>query len=485
MRRQSYLSVLPMVLVVWCGGCGPKLLMPGIPRGSLAFRGMQTGSATATLFCDVQRNTYTRFRLPSGKYKAPGHVGESYWLLNYASVCMFNGNYEEGEKALLDAIKIIDYRQDRKAEAKAKNASLRQMVFRGEPYERCMAAFYCGLLKYMRGDYEDALVLFKKSAGYDGRTGDDMKKYRDDFQLAYYMMGRTFLKLGQPHDAAPVFRRAQIYVSCDRGRWGSEDRQLRSIRRQAKAWGRARAKAEKWSTKSAIKRGLPHNEADLSSPEAARAHAPRMGEAAETLRTPNNGEFFDPDFQKSVNLLVFVEFGLAPVRFLHDSYGCEALLAHAIYPERRCEVYLDDRLIGETVRLIDLWHQAQTRGVQPEAKMQKAKAVGKRVLIEAASLIPFAGGLVGNLIDSSWDVTADPRSWFLLPNEFHVLGAPVEPGTYTLTCKFFDWNNEPLPRYTQRWYHVTVPERGERVLLLAAADGIQNQCAPHPYAMGR
>ena len=474
MRRLGL--IVSLAAVVCIAGCAPELkTLPGVPRANAEYEPQPAGCNVATACCDVQVNCATSYTIKSGKYKESGHVGESHWLFNYASVCMFNGDYEEAERALLEAIKIIDNRRDSKAEEKAKNTSLRLMVYRGEPYERCLAAFYCGLLKYMRGDYEEALPLFRKSAENDGRTGDDMAQYRDDFQPAYFMMGRTFLKLGQANDAEPAFRHAKLYLPYDKGKWGREQQQLDSLRRQAEKAGKERANAERDSSQQAARDKRGPNEADLKDPKNLTAYTPTVAQRADEPKTPNREAFLDPKVQHELNLLIFVETGLAPVRVLQGNEGAEADVYHAWYPDRRIEVYLDGKFEDETVSLTDLWHQANTRGEQPEAKLQKGKAAGKYIAREAAGFIPFAGGQVSNVIAMAWDITADPRSWFLLPGELHVWGGTVKPGTYTLTLKAFDWNNQPLPRYTQHWYYVQVPEVGERVLLLSMAQDKQNQ----------
>ena len=419
-----------VVALFVASGCASQKLLPGVDRATPAYDNLDYGRQIATSLCDAQVNVQTAFRIPSGAYKEEGHVGESHWMVNYASACMFSGNYEEAEKAFVKAVQIIDYRRDPEVEKEARNTSLRRMVFRGEPYERCAAAFYCGLLRYMRGDYEGALPLFKKSVEYDGRTGDDKADYRDDFQLAYLMLGRTYLKLGESHNAEPAFRRAAIYKPYNRGPLGSEVRETQYLQRQARAWARERSEAEKRCSKHARQAKLPANQADLVDKTISDQYSPKVMEMIAKAETPSQPSFYGVDFQKEINILIVVEMGRAPVRVLQSTYGCEAGVYHAAYPERRCEVDIDGQFAGETVRIMDFWHQAKTRGEQPEAALQRTKAVGKYVGAEALSWIPFGGGIASSAFETLWDVTADPRSWYLLPGEVHAFATRVEPGRH-------------------------------------------------------
>jgi hypothetical protein len=289
------------------------------------------------------------------------------------------------------------------------------------------------------------------------------------------MMGRTYLRLGQTQDAEPALRRAGIYKPFSRGPLGREDRELATIRRAAQTWAKQRAQQEKKCSRGSAKRNEAVNQADLSVPERATLYAPVVKNPAHQVATPSDAGFYDPARQQEIDLLLFVELGAAPVRGLAGTYLCESAIFHAAYPERRCEVDIDGTFVGETVRIMDFWHQAKTRGAQPETKLQYAKAAGKYAGAAALSLIPFAGDIASSAFESLWDISADPRSWFLLPGEMHVLGVRVDPGPHTITLRFYDWNNEPLPRYTQTWYSISAPDQGDRVLLLAASENKQNQ----------
>lgn len=164
------------------------------------------------------------------------------------------------------------------------------------------------------------------------------------------------------------------------------------------------------------------------------------------------------------NLVVLIALGRAPFKRLTGLYGEYDVIEPTLYEPRSAEVLVDGKSLGRSHKLIDLYEQS--KGVPRSGKDvgQGAKAVGKLV---AAS---FAGALLGDggqkLVESGWNVNADSRTCYMLPNELHVAGGTVAPGPHTVQVKFFDAAGKVLPRYEQVWYYVPVGEKGRRYVMV-------------------
>ncbi len=160
------------------------------------------------------------------------------------------------------------------------------------------------------------------------------------------------------------------------------------------------------------------------------------------------------------NLVVLISLGRAPSKRLTGLYGEYDVIEPVSYEPRCAEVFVDGKSFGRSVKLIDLYEQS--KGVPRSAKdvAQGGKAVGKLVLAS------FVGAMAGSngqkLVESAWNVNADTRTCYMLPNEVHVVSAQVSPGLHTLRVKFYDAAGKELPRYEQVWYYVPVGEKGRQ-----------------------
>ena len=76
-----------------------------------------------------------------------------------------------------------------------------------------MANFYLGLVYYIRQDYDNARAAFEnalfKLRDYEGKDkADEYREQESNFTIAYVMLGRCWLKLGEEDKAQDMFRRA-------------------------------------------------------------------------------------------------------------------------------------------------------------------------------------------------------------------------------------------------------------------------------------
>jgi tetratricopeptide (TPR) repeat protein len=86
-------------------------------------------------------------------------------------------------------------------------------VWKGEPFERVMVNFYLGLVYYIRQDYNNARAAFENALfklrdyGEGDLKEDQYQDVESDFIIAYYMLGKCWLKLDRDDKAADCFNR--------------------------------------------------------------------------------------------------------------------------------------------------------------------------------------------------------------------------------------------------------------------------------------
>lgn len=379
------------------------------------------------------------------------------WAMDYASLCLLGGNYDAARAELLDCYKDITGHEDKDKENVAAISDERAKLFKGEPFERAMLCSYLGLIYYMEGDYGNARVFFTQVDMQNATKADNMKDYRHDFQLGHYWLGRTYLKLGQEDNARIAFTKAsqRVPISGEDGECknlcAASTRQ-REKRMQLEEQSYKEITASKQPVAGAVNMAACPSEAEL--PAAAKE---AKGQNPVELSAANPAQFFSVDYQKEVNLVLFIEIGTSPIKYLTGPEGCLNAIARSGYAERKVTVYLDGHKAGSGVQLVDMYRQGRTRGSGAREKDQIAKGLSKAVLKQ----LPYAGMVAG-----LWPVSADDRYWHLLPGEVHVYAAKVKPGVYTVNLQCLDPNSYLLPRYSLTTYSVPVKEGQENIYIL-------------------
>jgi len=449
MKHVLIVSVAAALLLL--GGCGPSKEQIALCQAMYARQDRQPNVNESAQFIH--------------KYCAAHDRDYVMWAMDYASLCLLGGNYDMARAELLKAHADINKAEDKGKETAAALSNESLKLFKGEPYERAMLCCYLGLLHYMDGDYNNARIFFAQADLHDATTEDDMKDYRNDFALAHYWLGRAFLHLDQPDNARVAFTKASVHVprKNEQSEWESlckAQARQREKRMRLEKKSYAEATDEKVAGAADMSNCCP--EADLPaqlgdgggnpSPVIACAQSPR--------------EFFSVDYQKEVNLLLFIETGAGPVKYLVGENGCLDAIRRGAYEERRVVVYLDDHKVGPAIRLVDMFHQADTRGTSEKDRAQLAKGITQGVLRR----LPYVGSVA-----AMWDVRADHRFWHLLPGEVHVLAARVRPGRYNLTVQCLDANGNLLPRNRLTHYCVPVLDGRENVYILHTHPEADNQ----------
>ncbi|MCJ7543433.1 MAG: hypothetical protein MUP47_02525 [Phycisphaerae bacterium] len=402
-------------------------------------------------------------------YLAPHDRDYVMWSMEYASLCLMAGNYDAAKAELLQCYDDIQKRQDVEKERAAALSNEATKIFKGEPFERALVCTYLGMLHYVDGDYNNARIFCARADMEDATTEDDMAAFRHDFGLVHYWLGRAFLKLNQPDNARVAFTKASEHVVRK-----NEEAETASTRKSQAAARTKRIRLEQESYKLATTGKTPVPGAvDMSNcMPAAELPAEQPGAIGENpvLKVAESPEqFFTVDYQKDVNLICLIETGVGPIKYLVGENGYMDAIMRAPYEERKVVVYLNGHKVGQAISLVDMFHQADTRGMSEKDRVQLTKGVTQSVL----SRMPYIGDIA-----SYWDVRADWRYWRLMPGEVHVFAAKVKPGLYTLNLQCLDSNDCLLPRYGLTRYYIPVTEDAESVILIHTKPEADNTYAP-------
>jgi tetratricopeptide (TPR) repeat protein len=114
-------------------------------------------------------------------------------------------NYDGAIEVFMEGVRDVEelHSTGQTVAAALTNASSQKYI--GDPVEVSMAYLYIGLSYYMKGDYQNALIGFRRSLEED-LSKDEARQ--GDMGITNYMMGETFLQIDRYDDAAVAFRRA-------------------------------------------------------------------------------------------------------------------------------------------------------------------------------------------------------------------------------------------------------------------------------------
>ncbi|HRT56230.1 MAG TPA: hypothetical protein P5038_06345 [Candidatus Paceibacterota bacterium] len=130
------------------------------------------------------------------------------WAYRTAAAALRKGDFALARQMLDEALLTIGgLRVNDKEARKARGyfTGEAKKTFIGEPYERCMAYLYRGILYWMEGEPDNARACFRSAAVIDGDT--EKQEYAGDWVLAEYLDGLATTKLAG--DGSDAFKRAQ------------------------------------------------------------------------------------------------------------------------------------------------------------------------------------------------------------------------------------------------------------------------------------
>jgi tetratricopeptide (TPR) repeat protein len=156
---------------------------------------------------------------PQGAYEAIAADGdrgippedEALWRneLSVAAIC--SGKEEAALRSLRVAGGIMGTLSSTSTEnARAIFGEESTKTYRGDPYERCMNAFYKGLLYYRRGDLDRASASFKRGLLADAWSASG--EHQRDFAALSFMLGWVSHRRGKLEQARYSFKEAATHA---------------------------------------------------------------------------------------------------------------------------------------------------------------------------------------------------------------------------------------------------------------------------------
>lgn len=410
----------------------------------------------------------------------PENVNYVLARMEYGRQAIRAGCYLRAKPKLMEAFKQLPSEHENVAAA---ISTERLKYYKGETYERAMLCYYLGFAEYVAGDYENARRLFMRALSEDQAAV--VKKttptdYGQDFGLACYWLGKTYQKLGKSGNTAAAFKKANFVPQRKKA-----PKELEKDQDEARKFVQRRIEGECWAYQKfhnpenrqffvADAVNLAEADDDVNS---ATKKLPAVSSQDPILRrAADKAEFFRPEYQQAVNLVLMIELGSCPPKILAGLHKERTEIIRPLIRPHYLQVYVDGHPGGQAYELLDLWHQADT---QDRIAEKDAAQTGKAVLKEVLSHTPYASSLAGR-----WDVSGDMRHWQSLPGKVYIYAAKATPGSHDVRIKMFDANGRLLPRWTNTYYGLAVPASGETCILLNPHCGADNRLSASQRAMG-
>lgn len=341
-------------------------------------------------------------------------------VLNVLAQCeLMRGRTEDARKYFGEAGAIMGNWQTSGGEAfSAVVGSESSKVWKGDPYEKAMNAFYLGMTYLWRGEPDNARAAFKKGILADAEVADE--KYQADNALLFWLAGRMSRLMGLREDAADFFAEA------DRAHAFAIDHGARGERGNPVLAGRDAGNL---------------------------VVLVECGMGPEKYATGAQGELarFRPRWHPAARARVWLD---------ERALGETSLL---------CDVDYQARTLGGT----------EMEGIRKgKAVFKSAATVAGAVLLHQAmkdrgdsarTQAIVGGGLL--LLGLLTSTEADVRHWPTLPASLQALTVDAAPGTHQLRIQFLEASGRVLPDLDQTW-SVTVPERGESYYLFRSLPGL-------------
>ena len=352
----------------------------------------------------------------SNKMVAENKICKNLYLWDLGVYRFSQSNFDGALESFMQSVKGVEeiHSAGKTVKATLTNASSQEYV--GDPVEISVAYLYIGLCYYMKGDYQNALVGFRRSIEED-LSKEEIR--HGDMSITNYLIGECYLKTGRYNEAIVAFRRAVEFNE-----------------NLVPAWA-----------------GLYEtilNHGDNSQVPVIREKYFGLTEKCYRENVQNN-------FNQGLTVLVFSGH---PSLVKGDAWlGCfrnrkEIKEKAKVYEvtfkptNHTYKTYLSDRIHN---------HFKDQGGMKKEAKHQATRAIiGKGM----KAIFGFGGP----------STDADIRFWPTMPGYFFIAYIPIEKGTYSLELNALDSDGDKLQKYFHMWDNINVKE-GKRTLVVMTSYG--------------
>ncbi|MBU1862836.1 MAG: hypothetical protein KKH94_04125, partial [Candidatus Omnitrophica bacterium] len=157
-----------------------------------------------------------KFRKVANAQAKKKKIGRNYSLpfLHLASASFQGGGYALAEEALSEALPLMErIQEDTSKNIAAIMGTEDNRQYKGDPYERAMAHFYLGLIRYYHGEYDRALALFRRSLVDDMDTNSSQESDLEDFAIVSLMAAKSYALLDEPDNARVMLDKVSSYVT--------------------------------------------------------------------------------------------------------------------------------------------------------------------------------------------------------------------------------------------------------------------------------
>jgi len=389
-------------------GCAPNL-----HRNALAqYRAGDPAGAEATLTPwlmekpdDKNRMLYLwdmgMFRFAQGNYRGANDV----WMQSDVLA-----GVEPGSGETFSALMSADANKD----------------YLGDPVEHSLASLYVGLGFYMEGDYQNALVAFKKSLEWDFNKDPE---HTGNMVITNHMMGECYSLMEEPDNAVVGYRRALLENPDFVPSYVGVIRELTKMNNMDEA--------SRYKEELAARAPATYIERVEQRPQGILAvimsdRPPPVEEVADAFRKRKEIKERIRSWVVASDELYSREAGDDLSSFIPDS------TLHASLADRTLTHFQDQG--GETGQVT-------------------------RKLVQAGM-----SAITESLFGFGTDSSADLRYWTTIPGDVFAMYLPLEPGLHTVRASAYDDNNGGLYDYRQVWYYIPVRENETTALVLISHD---------------
>jgi tetratricopeptide (TPR) repeat protein len=286
----------------------------------------------------------------------------------------------------------------------------------GDPVEISVAYLYLGMSYFMKGDYQNALIGFRRSIEED-LSKDEAR--RGDMGITNFLLGECYSRTGKFDDAIVAYRRA---IEHEENMVPAYASLYWALKKQGNVSDIARIQGE--IEKRAGKEYL----ASIDSTAGQGIVVAMFGGKASRVK----GDALLGAFRQRN------EIGQKVANWEASTNPADPYLA--LFPADNMHEHFKDQ-----------------GGLGGEAKKQATRLVAAK----AMSAVPILGLFAPS-------TQADVRFWPTLPGTVHVGYLPAQPGRYDINVKAYDKDRKPLNEFYQTWAGVVVPEKERALVILTS-----------------
>ncbi|MFH1262842.1 MAG: tetratricopeptide repeat protein [Pseudomonadota bacterium] len=332
--------------------------------------------------------------------------GKDYALynLNLLSAAQGAGDRETAKQAFLNAQRLMWSTEAGKGRGTASLVSAESIkIFKGEPFEKSMAAIYGGILFFNEGDFDNARASFGKAT----MAIQQKEEHPNDFAVAYFLQALSFLKNGDTDNAKIALERA--------------------------------------------KKAYPNNPyLDVRKLKSSNAFfVIELGRGPERFRTGPGASLADWRRRS------YPEQGAAV--FVDDEEVGRAQEAGDLTYQATTKGWMKKDTVQVTkgvMRDASIVTAVVAADVAANAKNKKDR--------ETAAWVALGAGLFALANQSQ----ADIRQWEFLPDRLHVAAVRLSPGPHRLRVVFYGTGGVPISGYDKTWYYNPAAPDEEKIFLV-------------------